>query len=167
MPLPAVAGFGQKNRGNSQLVEIFPLGSGVWLSLFGMAPGVFAKTLYASFQPDCSSIEAIRSDDPDDSLLCPVRAYSALLNRVAEFPGNRSDKSLWDKVGKASILFLTNTLKVLVRDSKMSISIFDDVTAGPHHFRKLAASYSAKLFRSPNDDARLRKKLGCSEKVKF
>ena len=130
-------------------------------------PGFSPKHFNASFQPDCPSIEAIRSDDPDDFFLCPVRAYSALLNRVAEFPGNRSNESLWGKVGKASISFLTNTLKALVRDSRMSIGIFDDITAGPHHFRKLAASYSAKMFSSPNDVGRLKKKLGCSGKSKI
>ena len=103
-------------------------------------------------------------DDPDDALLCPVRAHSILLDRVAGFPGNRTNESLWGKVEKASILFLTNTLKVLVRDSRMSIGIFDDVTAGPHHFRKLAASYSAKMFSSSIDEIRLRKKLCCSAK---
>ena len=49
----------------------------------------------------------------------------------------------------------------------MSIGIFDDVTAGPHHFRKLAASYSAKMFSSANDETRLKKKLGCSAKSKI
>ena len=90
-----------------------------------------------------------------------------LLNRLDEFPGIHTNESLWGKVGKASISFLTNTLKVLVRDSRMSIGIFDNITAGPHHFRKLAASYSAKLFSSANDEVRLRKKLGCSEKSKI
>ena len=46
----------------------------------------------------------------------------------------------------------------------MSIGIFDDVTAGPHYFRKLAASYSAKLFSSSNDEVRLRKKTGLLRK---
>ena len=130
-------------------------------------PSFTPKHFNASFQPDCPSIEAIRSDDPDVSLLCPFRAYSIFLNRIAESPGYRVNESLWGKVGKASITFLTKQLKILVRDSRMSIGIFDDVTAGPHHFRKLAASYSAKMFSSVNDEIRLKKKLGCSAKSKI
>ena len=64
-------------------------------------------------------------------------------------------------------MFLSNISKILVRDSRMSIGLFDDVTAEPHHFRKLAASYSARMFRSANDEIRLKKKLGCSAKSKI
>ena len=76
----------------------------------------------------------------------------------------KSDFEKRSKVGKSSISFLTNTLKTLVKDSRMFIGLFDDVTAGSHHFRKLAAAYGAKMFSSANDEIRLRKKLGCSAK---
>ena len=71
------------------------LSKGEGLSL-KWVPSFTHKRKGPKFDPNPPSILYIRSDDPEDLLLCPVRAYKIYLEKTPEFHGVRRNIHLWD-----------------------------------------------------------------------
>ena len=114
--------------------------------------------------PSCPSITPLNTDVPTASSLCPVRAYNIYLDRTSSFPGS-SKVHLWDH-GKfkevVNIQGLSRKFIKLVEFSRIEAGIFDNTSIGPHHCRKLAASYGSLLCANLGDETNLMWKMGFS-----
>ena len=112
--------------------------------------------------PSCPSILPLDASAPSASTLCPVRAYNIYLKRTANFPGLSRD-FLWDH-GKfkeaVNIQGLSRKFIKLVEFSRIESGIFGDAAIGPHHCRKLAASYGSLLCNNKSDETLLMRKMG-------
>ena len=128
-------------------------------------PGFTAKYESARFTPTFPSISPIESNSPTILSLCPVRAYKVYIKRISESPGMQSNNFLWDHgkdKNKVSIPLLSRKFIKLVEYSRIEMGIFDTINIGPHHTRKLAASYGARMCKNLEEEETLREKMGFS-----
>ena len=114
--------------------------------------------------PSCPSILPLDASAPSAPTLCPVRAYKIYLKRTENYPG-LSKTFLWDH-GKfknvVNIQGLSRKFIKLVEFSRIESGIFGDAAIGPHHCRKLAASYGSLLCNNKSDETLLMRKMGFS-----
>ena len=101
-------------------------------------PGFQAKWASSSFSPEHPFISKLVSSHDSDLLLCPVRAWEILLERRHEVSNPVNDESL----GHCSIASLTYQFIKLVKNALRQAGLPSDIKIGPHHMRKLAASYN-------------------------
>ena len=124
----------------------------------GWIPGYKPKHFTQYFQPKPPSFEALESEEADDRLLCPRRAFLIYVGKILKGNQRPSSKDpLWSKDTKG----LTKLFKSVVSHSRQGLQL-DEVSIGPHQMRKLAASYSAVLMGNSKDLERtLLDRMGC------
>ena len=116
-----------------------------------------AKHDSKDFRPEDPSISRLESRDDSDLLLCPVRAWSIYSSRWGSVPTVANDSCFWH----FNQPHLSYVIRKLLRDSRKFTGALDQVKVGPHHLRKLAASYSHTFLRqSVEDDKVLMNRMG-------
>ena len=99
------------------------------------------------------------SDSDRDLLLCPVRAFNTYLGMVRGGPRYSNNAPFWSQDGKG----LTNLFKSTVFQARHRAGFSEVVPIGPHHMRKLAASYSSKMVGSSTEgEKKLMERMGCA-----
>ena len=128
-------------------------------------PGFSAKSHSQKFSPEPPSIEALNSPNPNDNLLCPVRAFRIYLERISKVPKMSNIIHLWDhgkNKGRVNIQKLSRIFIKVVEYSRIHSGIFENTSVGPHQSRKWAASYGSKLCNNESDEIKMRVKMGFS-----
>ena len=111
------------------------------------------------FQPILPSFERMASDSETDLLLCPVRAFNTYLGMIRGGPRFSINAPLWSHDNKG----LTSLFKSTVFQARHHAGVLESVSVGPHHMRKLAASYSAKMIGSSTaGERKLMDRMGCA-----
>ena len=116
--------------------------SGNWIRLFWLE-GYKPKHCTKDFSPKLPLFNALESEIPTDFKLCPKRAfiiYVSLRKRSISHPSTKDPLWLLDTQG------LSKLFKATVFQSRHRVQMMDNISIGPHHMRKLAASYSAVLM---------------------
>ena len=122
-------------------------------------PRYVPKHFDRSFQPILPSFERLASDADGDLLLCPVRAFNTYLGMVRGGPRYSVNSPLWSLDGKG----LSGLFKSTVLQARLRAGLSEVVSIGPHHMRKLAASYSARMIgSSPEGERKLMDRMGCA-----
>ena len=122
-------------------------------------PRYVPKHFTRSFQPIFPSFERMASDSESDLLLCPVRAFNTYLGMIRGGPRYSINARLWSLDNRG----LTGMFKSTVLQARHHAGISELVSIGPHHMRKLAASYSAKMIGSSVAGERmLMDRMGCA-----
>ena len=131
--------------------------SGNHIKLFWI-PGYKPKHFTQCFQPKPPCFDALESEEADDLLLCPRRAFLIFTGKLLNGKQRPSSKDpLWSMDTKG----LTKLFKSVVSQSRQGLRL-DEVSIGPHQMRKLAASYSAVLMGNSKDLERtLLDRMGC------
>ena len=113
-----------------------------WIKLFWLE-GFKPKHCTKDFSPKLPVFNALDSDIPSDFKLCPKRAfliYVGLRKRSISHPSIKDPLWLLDTQG------LSKLFKSTVFQSRHRVQMMDNISIGPHHMRKLAASYSAVMM---------------------
>ena len=116
--------------------------SGDWIKLFWLE-GYKPKHCTKDFSPKLPLFNALETEGPSDFKLCPKRAfliYVSLRYRSISHPPIKVPLWPLDTQG------LSKLFKSTVFQSRHRVQMMDNITIGPHHMRKLAASYSAIMM---------------------
>ena len=120
----------------------------------GMCPNI----LIGFFSLSCLLLR-LASNADGDLLLCPVRAFNTYLGMVRGGPRYSVNSPLWSLDGKG----LSGLFKSTVLQARLRAGLSEVVSIGPHHMRKLAASYSARMIgSSPEGERKLMDRMGCA-----
>ena len=119
------------------------------------------------FRPPCPSVCTMSAFRDSDRLLCPVRAYGIYFDRslewLSKFPVEELPQTLWSvplTAKEASVEFLSQLFKDLVKDSRSSLGLRSEMEISVHQTRKFAASYSIQVG---HDEQVVRSRMGFSE----
>ena len=116
--------------------------SGNWIRLFWLE-GYKPKHCTKDFAPKLPLFNALESEIPTDFQLCPKRAFIIFVSHRKRFialPSTKDPLWLLDTQG------LSKLFKSTVFQSRHRVQMLDNISIGPHHMRKLAASYSAVMM---------------------
>ena len=94
----------------------------------------------------------------EDLLLCPIRALRIYLGKIQSTPRGSINRPLWTHSSKV----LTNMFISTALQAKHFSGELEEVSIGPHHMRKFAASYSAKMItNSMATEKEVMERMGC------
>ena len=125
---------------------------------FHWLPDYVPKHFNKNFQPHMPSIEGLDSDSVEDLKLCPIRAFQIYVGKCQFNPRGSINRPLWSGSSKnLTKLFISTTLQAKHFAGDLSV-----VPIGPHHMRKFAASYSARMVGSSVEGERkVMERMGC------
>ena len=121
-------------------------------------PEYTPKHFNKDFQPLLPSFEGLDSDSVEDLKLCPIRAFRIYLGKFHSNPRGSINRPLWPQSAKG----LTNMFVSTALQAKHFSRDLSVVPIGPHHMRKFAASYSAKMVQySGEGERKVMERMGC------